>query len=166
MGLERPVVEGKGQKSRSNGGIRLGFEGGQTPLYRRLPKRGFVKKHAKPLDELNIGRAQKWIENGRLPKDTTITMKHLYDSGIVGSIKHGVKLLAKADEDLAIPVDIEVTRASKSAIRAVENAGGKIRSVYHSRLSLRALLKPEKFEGPPAAQGAPPPKAHGLLHLI
>ena len=66
-GLGKTAGRGhKGQKARNNGGIRIGFEGGQTPLYRRLPKRGFKNKFAAPLEPLNVGRLQQYIEDGRI----------------------------------------------------------------------------------------------------
>lgn len=158
-GLGKTAGRGhKGQKARNNGGIRIGFEGGQTPLYRRLPKRGFKNKFAAPLDPLNVGRLQQYIEDGRIDASKTITMKQLYDSGIVGKIKHGVKLLGNGSDTFDKKIDIEVTRASQSAIDAIEKCGGTITSVYYNKLGLRVLLKPEKFEEPLPRRARPPPK--------
>ena len=148
----------KGQKSRNNGGIRLGFEGGQTPLYRLLPKRGFKNKFARPMEPLNLNKLQDWIAEGRIDHRRTITMKEMYDSGLVTRIRHGVKLLGNGADSFKLPVDIEVTQASKSAIAAVEQQGGSIKTVYHNRLGLRALLKPEKFDGELPRRARPPPK--------
>ena len=94
-------------------------------------------------------------------EDGVIGLKQIYDSGVVGSIKHGVKLLGDkkartlpseaqgADEDLRNPtipaLNLEVSKASKSAIEAVEAAGGTITTVYHNKLALRAEIKPESF---------------------
>ena len=88
----------KGQKARAGGGSGrgLGFEGGQTPLHRRLPKRGFNNtRFATPLNPLNVNKLQEWIMMERVkPNDNgVIDMKVLYDCGIVGKISHGVKLL-------------------------------------------------------------------------
>lgn len=150
----------KGQKSRSGGGVRLGFEGGQTPLHKRLPKRGFRNRFAQKLNPLNLDKLQSWIDMGRItvPEDgSPITMKHLYDANVVGKIKHGVKLLGKNTDSLKIPVNLEVTKASQSAIKAVEAAGGKVTATYFNKLALRALLMPEKFEIIPK-RARPPPK--------
>ena len=87
---------GRGMKGqRRLGGVRLGFEGGQTPLYRRVPKQYELKKTRFPGDllPLNLGRLQLWIDTGRLNPSEVITLKQLHDSGIVGKIKTGVKLL-------------------------------------------------------------------------
>ena len=148
----------KGQKSRNNGGIRLGFEGGQTPLYRLLPKRGFKNKFARPMEPVNLSKLQDWIAQGRIDPRETITMKHLFDSGLVTRIRHGVKLLGTGADEFKVPVDIEVTQASKSAIAAIEQCGGSIKTVYHNRLGLRVLLKPEKFDGVLPRRARPPPK--------
>ena len=160
-GLGKTAGRGhKGQKARANGGIRIGFEGGQTPLYRRLPKRGFRNKFAKKPEQLNLDKLEKFIEAGRLNPKETITMKHLYDSGIVGKIKFGVKLLGQGSKSFSTPINIEVSGASNSAIDAIEKCGGTITSVYYNRLGLRVLLKPEKFEGlgPLPRRARPPPK--------
>ncbi len=150
----------KGQKSRNNGGIRIGFEGGQTPLWKRIPKRGFTNKFARPMEQVNLGKLQDWIAQGRIDPHRTITMKEIYDSGLVTKVRHGVKLLGDGAEGFTVPVDLEVTQASKSAIAAVEACGGSVKTVYHNRLGLRVLLKPHKFpEGEPLPRRAkPPPK--------
>lgn len=158
-GLGKTAGRGhKGQKARNNGGIRIGFEGGQTPLYRRLPKRGFKNKFAKKPEPLNLDKLQKFIAAGRLDPSEVITMKQLYDCGIVGKIKHGVKLLGQGSKGFSTPIKIEVSGASQSAIAAIENCGGSIKSVYYNRLGLRVLLKPEKFEEPLPKRARPPPK--------
>ena len=149
----------KGQKARNNGGIRLGFEGGQTPLYRLLPKRGFKNKFARPMEPVNLRKLQDWIAQGRIDPRRTITMKEMYDAGLVTRIRHGVKLLGQGADAFHLPVDVEVTQASKSAIAAVEQGGGSIKTVYHNRLGLRVLLKPEKFaEKELPRRARPPPK--------
>ncbi|ETV97701.1 ribosomal protein L15 [Aphanomyces invadans] len=155
----------KGQKARSGrSGPALGFEGGQTPIYQRVPKRGFNNKWATPMETLNVDRLQLFIDMGRVDATQTITMKTLVDCGLLTTsrVKHGVKLLAKGKSALTSPVTIEVSQASQGAIEAVEKAGGSIKSVYYNRLGLRALLKPHKFEGKPMPQLArPPPKKLG-----
>jgi len=114
----------KGQKARTGVSIR-GFEGGQMPLHRRLPKRGFKTMFPKDYAELNIGRLQEAIDNGRLDPKATITEDMLLENGVVSKSKDGVRLLGKGT--IKAKVDIAVAGASASAIAAVEKAGGKIK---------------------------------------
>ncbi|KAG0057154.1 YmL10 [Gryganskiella cystojenkinii] len=138
----------KGQKARSGNGAqpKPGFEGGQTRIIDRLPKRGFKNPEHKDFQPLNLDRLQFWIQSGRIDATQTITMKHLLDSRCIHKIEDGVKLLGDGKEDFKTPINIEVSRASKSAIKAIEACGGKITSVYYNELGLRALTKPHKFE--------------------
>ncbi|TMW69418.1 hypothetical protein Poli38472_001574 [Pythium oligandrum] len=140
----------KGQKARSGGksGRGPGFEGGQTPLYQRIPKRGFVNKFATPMEVVNLDQLQLFVDMGRIDANQTITMKSLVDAGLVTTsrVKHGIKLLGRGKEHLTTPLKIEVSQASTTAIEAIEAAGGNITTVYYNRLGLRALLKPHKFE--------------------
>ncbi|TFJ85447.1 hypothetical protein NSK_002957 [Nannochloropsis salina CCMP1776] len=141
-----------GQKKRSSVNIPQGFEGGQTPMHRRLPKTGFKNIWAEPLTPLFVGTVQNWIDMGRLvvPADRLMTMKDLVDAGIfkANRVKHGIKLLARGGEHVHTPFHIEVSRASLGAIDAVEKAGGTVTCVHFNRLALRALLKPEAFRVP------------------
>jgi len=111
----------KGQKSRSGVAI-SGYEGGQMPLYQRLPKRGFNKPNRKQFAVVNLGLIQKFIDEGKL--GTEITETELVDSGLVRRKLDGVRILAKGD--FSAKVTITVTGASKSAVTAVEKAGGSI----------------------------------------
>lgn len=113
----------KGQKARSGVAIN-GFEGGQMPIYRRLPKRGFNSLNKKDYQVLNIGRLQKAIDAKKLDAKNPITIEALVEAGVVGKVVDGVRLLAKGE--LTAKVDITVTGASKGAIEAVEKAGGKV----------------------------------------
>ncbi len=113
----------KGQKARSGVAIN-GFEGGQMPLYQRLPKRGFNSRNKKDFQVLNIGRLQNAIDAGKLDAKSPITVDTLVEAGVVGTVVDGVRLLAKGE--LKAKVDITVTGASKSAVEAVEKAGGKV----------------------------------------
>ncbi len=113
----------KGQKSRS--GISLaGFEGGQMPLYRRLPKRGFHNPFRKEYAEVNLGRLQKAIDAGKLDAKAPVDEKALRTAGLVNKSRDGVRLLAKGE--IKARLTIEVTGASKTAVAAVEKAGGKV----------------------------------------
>ena len=111
----------KGQKSRSGVAIN-GYEGGQMPLYQRLPKRGFNKPNRKQFAVVNLGLIQKFIDDGKL--GTEITETELVDSGLIRRKKDGIRVLAKGDFNAK--ATITVTGASKSAIAAVEKAGGSL----------------------------------------
>ena len=114
----------KGQKSRSGVSIN-GYEGGQMPLYQRLPKRGFTKPNRKSFAVVNLGLIQKFIEAGKLDAGSTITEDLLVASGLVRRKLDGVRVLGKGE--ISSKVTLEVTGASKSAVDAVEKAGGSIK---------------------------------------
>jgi len=111
----------KGQKSRSGVAIK-GYEGGQMPLYQRLPKRGFNKPNRKDYAVINLGMIQKFIDLGKLGAEITET--ELVDSGVVRRKLDGIRVLAKGE--ITSAVQISVTGASKAAIEAVEKAGGAL----------------------------------------
>lgn len=111
----------KGQKSRSGVAIN-GYEGGQMPLYQRLPKRGFNKPNRKQFAVVNLGLIQKFIDDGKLKGD--ITEDSLVECGLVRRKKDGIRVLAKGE--FKAKTSISVTGASKSAIAAVEQAGGSL----------------------------------------
>ena len=113
----------KGQKSRSGVSL-LGFEGGQMPLYRRLPKRGFNNPFSKDFAEINLSKLQKAIDAGRLDAKEPLTDASLLMSGLVPRSKDGVKLLAQGE--IKAKLNISVARASKTAIAAIEKAGGSV----------------------------------------
>ncbi|HUZ72137.1 MAG TPA: 50S ribosomal protein L15 [Stellaceae bacterium] len=115
---------GKGQTARS--GVALaGFEGGQTPLHRRLPKRGFNHKpFRKDFHIVNLGRLQTALEAGRLKADAAVDGAALVAAGVLRRVGDGVRLLAKGE--LKVPMTIEVAGASKAAVAAVEKVGGKV----------------------------------------
>ena len=113
----------KGQKSRSGVAIN-GYEGGQMPLYQRLPKRGFSKPNRKEFAVLNLGILQKFIDAKKIDASAAITEDVLVESGLVRRKLDGVRVLAKGD--FSAKVDLQVTGASKSAIDVVEKAGGTL----------------------------------------
>ena len=113
----------KGQKSRSGVAIN-GYEGGQMPLYQRLPKRGFNNINTKRHAVINLGILQKFIDAKKIDAKKAITEDVLVESGLVRRVRDGVRLLAKGE--LTAKVDLAVTGASKAAIDAVEKAGGKV----------------------------------------
>ena len=113
----------KGQTSRS--GVALnGYEGGQMPLYRRLPKRGFTAPNAKEFAVVNLGQLQTFIDAGKLDAKAPVTEDALVAAGVVRRKLDGVRVLAKGE--LKAKLDITVAGASKTAIEAIEKAGGKI----------------------------------------
>ena len=114
----------KGQKART--GVRIkGFEGGQMPLHRRLPKRGFTPPHAKDYNEINLGRIQAALDAGKLARDNPVTIDSLLAAGLCTKRRDGVKILGMGEIKTALAFD--VAAASKSALAAIEKAGGSVR---------------------------------------
>ncbi len=113
----------KGQKSRSGVAIK-GFEGGQMPLHRRMPKRGFNAPFSKSWAEVNIGRVQQAFDAGKLDAGETVDAKALLEAGVIRRIRDGVRLLGKGE--IKVKAAFEVAGASKGAIAAVEKAGGSV----------------------------------------
>ena len=113
----------KGQKSRSGVAIK-GFEGGQMPLYRRLPKRGFNNIFAKKFNIVSIERVEQAIEAGKLDAKSTISAESLKEAGVIRRIKDGVRLLANGETKNKLTFD--VAGASKAAVEKIEKAGGKV----------------------------------------
>ena len=113
----------KGQKSRSGVAI-AGYEGGQMPIYMRLPKRGFNAFNSKKMNIVSLGRIQQAIDAGKLDAKKAVTVETLKEAGVLRQLKDGVRLLA--DGKLKVSVNFEIAGASKSAVTAVEKAGGKV----------------------------------------
>lgn len=113
----------KGQKSRSGVAIN-GYEGGQMPLYQRLPKRGFNKPNRKAFAVVNLGLIQKFIDAGKIDAKKAIDEDALIASGLVRRKLDGIRVLAKGE--ITTKVELAVTGASKSAVEAVEKAGGSL----------------------------------------
>jgi large subunit ribosomal protein L15 len=114
---------GKGQTARS--GVRIkGFEGGQMPLHRRLPKRGFNKPFQLKLHEVNLGRVQQAIDAGKLDAKATVDAAAMIKAGLLRRAHDGVRLLGNGE--LKAKVAFSVYGASKSAVAAVEKAGGSV----------------------------------------
>src|SRR5271166_3913574 len=117
---------GKGQTARS--GVRIkGFEGGQMPLHRRLPKRGFTPPRPTDYNEVNLGRIQSAIDAGKLSADQPITLESLTEAGVVTRPRDGVKILGSGE--LKAQAIFEVATASKSAAAAIEKAGGSLKTL-------------------------------------
>ena len=125
---------GKGQTARS--GVRIkGFEGGQMPLHRRLPKRGFNNIFALEFVEINLDRIQQAIDAKKIDVKDTVTAETLVKAGVLRRSRDGVRLLGRGE--IKAKLNIEVHGASKSAVAAVEKAGG----------SVKILAPVEKDEG-------------------
>lgn len=122
----------KGQKSRSGVAIK-GFEGGQMPLYQRLPKRGFNNINRKTHAVINLGLIQKFIDAGKIDIKAEITEEALVASGALRRVKDGVRVLAKGE--LTSKVNITVTGASAGAKEAVEKAGGKLTTTAPAKVA-------------------------------
>ena len=122
----------KGQKSRSGVAIN-GYEGGQMPLYQRLPKRGFNNINAKRYAVINLGILQKFIDSGKLDVKSTLNEEVLLNSGLVRRVWDGVRLLNKGQ--ITSKVNIEVTGASKTAVAAIEKAGGTVKVIKSTPVS-------------------------------
>jgi large subunit ribosomal protein L15 len=115
----------KGQKARAGVAVK-GFEGGQMPLYRRLPKRGFHNLFSKDLNEVNLGRIQQAVEAGKLDAQGAVTIEALVAAGVITrQAKDGVKILGVGE--LKTKLTFEVAGASKSAVEAIEKAGGSVK---------------------------------------
>ena len=107
----------KGQWARSGGGVRVGFEGGQMPLVRRLPKRGFNNIFAKPLEAINVSALEKF-EDG-----STVTVNELLEAGVLSKCEYGVKILGNGT--ITKKLTVEATAFSASAKEKIVAAGGK-----------------------------------------
>ena len=113
----------KGQKARTGVAIK-GFEGGQMPLHRRLPKRGFWNPFSTNYNEVNLGRIQQAVEAGKLDAKAPVTLESLLAAGVLTKARDGVKILGQGE--LTAKLTFEVAAASKSAVAAIEKAGGAI----------------------------------------
>jgi large subunit ribosomal protein L15 len=170
--LGRGIGSGRGRKcGRGSKGkySRAGNHGylrgrGDAQLWKTVPKRGFRRTYRQGQRNfcwLNLSDLQRALRSGRLtlPADKPLTVKELYDARLV-TLRHkhqGIKLLGRGEADFALPIRIEVQDATRRAIEAVERCGGQIETVYYSQLTLRALLKPEKF-GADAKRPRLPPR--------
>jgi large subunit ribosomal protein L15 len=114
----------KGQKARSGVAVN-GFEGGQMPLYRRLPKRGFKNIFAKDFNTVSLARVQAAVDAKKLDAKATVTAEALVQAGVIRRAKDGVRLLG--DGELKAKLSFEIAGASKTAIEKVEKAGGSVK---------------------------------------
>ena len=153
-GLGKTAGKGtKGQKARAGVAIK-GFEGGQMPLHRRLPKRGFNNIFARKYNELNLGRIQAAVDAGRLDGKKPITVEALQQAGLIRRAKDGVRLLGNGE--LKAKLAFEVTGASQSAIKAVEAKGGTVtlKSITGREAPAADKIKADKTAAKRAAKAA------------
>ena len=129
----------KGQKSRSGVSIK-GFEGGQMPIHRRLPKRGFTNINRVNYTELNLDKIQKLIDGKKIDPKKIISYKTLLDLGLVKSKKAKIKLLGKGD--IKVKIDIEVSAFSISAKETIEKIGGSVIILDDKKKSIKQEKKP------------------------
>ncbi|BCH24848.1 50S ribosomal protein L15 [Mesorhizobium sp. L-8-10] len=114
----------KGQKARSGVAIN-GFEGGQMPLYRRLPKRGFKNLFAKDFNTVSLARIQAAVDAKKLDANETVTAEVLVKAGVIRRVKDGVRILS--DGELKAKLSFDVAGASKAALEKIEKAGGSVK---------------------------------------
>ena len=131
----------KGAKARAGVSIH-GFEGGQMPLYMRIPKRGFFNHFANDFAVINLGRIQSAVDAGRLKTDATITDAVLREAGLVKFSRDGVRLLGKGE--LKAQLNFEVAGASGSAVEAVKKAGGSVTTTFKKVVHMNKKGKPGK----------------------
>lgn len=140
----------KGQNARSGGGVRVGFEGGQMPIYRRMPKRGFNNIFSNEYVSINVERLEQFEANA------VVTAEALKEAGIISEIRDGVVILGRGE--VTKPLTIKVARVSASAKAKIEKAGGKV-EVHTSK---NKLAKPDgKTQA--ASPKAKPAKAGGKV---
>eukprot|EP00922_Rhytidocystis_sp_ex-Travisia-forbesii_P029800 GHVS01043692.1.p1 GENE.GHVS01043692.1~~GHVS01043692.1.p1 ORF type:complete len:361 (+),score=33.67 GHVS01043692.1:3-1085(+) len=146
---------GRGQKNCARGTMRniksaaetRWSEGGQTPLYRRLPKwpEAYLSRQRRRMEPLNLCKLRKFIERGQVDSRFPITQRHLHDSRCI-KVRNGVRLFNVNDYPFPYKIDLEVAGSDQSSIDAICRVGGSVTIVYYDRIGLRAHIKPYKFE--------------------
>ncbi|KAL8860053.1 MAG: hypothetical protein Q9178_003602 [Gyalolechia marmorata] len=144
----RGPSSGKGKTSgrgyggqKAHGKVPRGFNGGQTPDEVVHGVRGFDNQFSVDMKPLNLEKVQSWVDQGRLNPSKPITIRELAKSRCVSQVKDGVKLLARGSEKLTSPLHIITSRASASAIAAIEAAGGSVTTRYYSPASIKRVVK-------------------------
>lgn len=138
-------TSGRGQKGqRARNSVPLGFEGGQTPLQKRLPKRNRFDPFERVLQPISLAQIQRFIDTGRLDPTEEITMRELFRSKCIKHVKDGSILVPWAGEVME-GLRIQVTETTPAAARQVVERGGIVTLAWYNRLGLRALMKPEKW---------------------
>jgi large subunit ribosomal protein L15 len=126
IGSGKGKTAGRGHKGHGarSGGPKLGFEGGQMPIYRRLPKRGFNKPNQLSFNEVNLARLQAAVDAGKLDAKKPVDLAALIAAGVLSKPLDGVRVLGQGE--LKVKLDMHVNHATKSAAAAIEKAGGKV----------------------------------------
>lgn len=143
-------TSGRGQKGqKARGSVPNWFEGGQTPIWKLFPKRGFYRHQQLDLNEIQLSRIQQFADSGRLQlaEGEVLTMKKMKDLGIItGSMKDGVAILGDGTSKYKLDIKIEATKISKSAVKIIEGCNGQAISAYYSRgIGFRAHHSPTWF---------------------
>lgn len=136
----------KGQKAR--GKVPKWFEGGQTPFYKRFPIIGFKRPHRRIYKQLNLERIQEFWDNKRIPlqPNELLTIQKMREYGLItGSIKDGVKVLGNGKEEYNVPLNIEASKASFGAIKAIERSGQKFTAKYLTKFNLSVHINPTRY---------------------
>jgi len=142
-------TSGRGHKGqRQHGKVPFGFQGGQTPDYVVHGERGFKNIFSLEMSPINLDRIQSWIDQGRLDPTKQITLRELAKSRCIHGVKDGVKLLARSKAALKTPIDILVSRASATAIEAVEAAGGKVTTRFYTKPAIKRILSGKSLSSP------------------
>ncbi|KAL8653459.1 MAG: hypothetical protein Q9226_003837 [Calogaya cf. arnoldii] len=135
-------TSGRGQKGqKAHGKVPRGFNGGQTPDEVVHGTRGYENQLSVEMTPLNLEKIQSWVNQGRLNPAKPITIRELAKSRCISQVKDGVKLLAKGSEKLTSPLHIITSRASASAIAAIEAAGGSVTTRYYTHASIERVIK-------------------------
>ncbi|KAG7892894.1 hypothetical protein KL936_001068 [Ogataea polymorpha] len=143
-------TSGRGQKGqKARGSVPNWFEGGQTPVYKLYPKRGFIRHQKLDLHEVPLIKIQQFHDSGRLKlaPGETLTMRKMREIGLItGSLKDGVAILGTGAPVYKLNINIESTKATQTAIEAIESNGGKYTSRYFSRsLGYKVHMSPQRF---------------------
>ncbi|KAL8832766.1 MAG: hypothetical protein Q9170_004764 [Blastenia crenularia] len=137
-------TSGRGQKGqKAHGKVPRGFNGGQTPDEVVHGIRGFENQFSVDMKPLNLVKVQSWVEQGRLDPSKPITVRELVKSRCIHGVQDGVKLLAKGSEKITSPLNIIVSRASASAIAAIEAAGGSVTTRYYTPFAIKRITHGE-----------------------
>lgn len=153
-----------GQHSRPSSNLPPGFQGGQTRLYRRVPKFGFSNKKFKlSYQPLSLEKIQYFIDSGRIQNTGAINLKTLLDSGCISRLKYpGIKITSVGAEHFKAKIELETTRISAKALKKIEENGGSVRTIFFSKKAILALKKLKKGEYNPEElmkkMSLPPPK--------
>ena len=131
----------KGAKARTGTKV-YGFEGGQMPLHMRMPKRGFNNIFARDFAEVNLGRVQKALDQKKLDGSAKVDLEALKKAGLVSKSRDGVRLLAKGE--ITSKIEFEVAGASKSAMEAVQKAGGTVTVTFKKKVYMNKKGEPGK----------------------